>query len=110
MTRAALPLIVWAAQFTACYIVVALGCRATQPRPGEVSALVALITGAGLVVTLSLLVSSYRRLDRLWLTEAYDEPQDRSAFMAFTSMLFATLSLLGMTWVAWGVQLVGGCG
>ncbi len=110
MTRAALPLIVWAAHFTACYVTVAIGCNAARPRPAEVSAIVALLTGAGLVITLSLLVSSYRTLGRLWLTEAYDEPQDRSAFMAFTSMLFATLSLLGMTWVAWGVQLIGGCG
>jgi hypothetical protein len=29
--------------------------------------------------------------------------------MAFTTMLFAGLSLLGVVWVAWSTTLVGGC-
>lgn len=109
---AVLPLVVWALHMLICYIAAALVCgRADAQAHSALGPVVMLTT----VVAVGLITAAFVRAARrpgAWQATVPEHAgaDDRGAFVAFTTMLFAGVSLLGVIWITWSMVLVGGCG
>jgi hypothetical protein len=106
-----LPLVVWALHMLTCYIAAALACGPARSLDAATLHRVVVVTtmvAAGLIVAVGAWAA---RRSGTWRSAVPDHATtaDRGPFMAFTTMLFAGLSLLGVVWVAWSTTLVGGC-
>ena len=102
--------IIWSTHFTISYIWVAMAC-------GRFGSFDRARTGVGLLTAVSstaiavcfcygLYRHGYRLPDR---SNDDGTPEDRTRFMAFTTMLLAALSLVGTLYVGIAVMAVGGC-
>jgi hypothetical protein len=102
--------VTWSTHFTVCYIWVAMACGRfgsfDRARTG-----VAIATAAAVAVIVGCLIyglyrHGYRLPDR---PNDDGTPEDRTRFMAFTTMLLAALSLVGTLYVGIAAMAVGGC-
>ena len=109
---AVLPLAVWALHMLVCYIAAALVCgRADGALRPALTRGVILTTVVAVGLIMAVFVRAARR-PGAWRAAVPDHAgaDDRGAFIAFTTMLFAGVSLLGVIWITWSMALVGGCG
>ncbi len=103
--------VVWSTHFTVCYIWVAMACGRfggfDRARTGAaiLTAVAAAVIAACFVYGLSR--HGYRLPDR---PNDDGTPEDRTRFLAFTTMLLAALSLVGTLYVGIAAIAVGGCG
>ena len=104
---------VWALHFMVCYFWAALACgRFGVIAPFDsLPIAVALLTAAALAVITGLLMHGFRRHGYAWPDRSNDDgtPEDRTKFMAFTTMLLAGLSWVATLYVGVAVWSIGGC-
>ena len=102
--------VTWSAHFTVCYIWVAMACgrfgNVDRARAG-----VAIVTAvAAVAIAACFAYGLYRHGVRLPDRPNDDgTPEDRTRFMALTTMLLAALSLVGTLYVGIAAMAVGGC-
>ena len=102
--------IVWSTPFTICYIWVAMACGRfgsfERARTGVTILTVVAAATIAMCFAHGLRRHGYRLPDR---PNDDGTPEDRTRFMAFTTMLLAALSLVGTLYVGVAVSAVGGC-
>lgn len=102
--------VVWAAHFMACYIWAALACGRfggfDRARTG-----IAILTAIATMAIAGCLAFGFHRHGRRFPDRPNDDgtPEDRTRFMAFTTMLLAALSLVGTLYVGLTALAAGGC-
>jgi hypothetical protein len=105
--------IVWAAHFTVCYAWLALACGRFANIAGFDSARtgVAVLTVIASVVIAGCFAFGFHRHGRRFPDQPNDDgtPEDRTRFMAFTTMLLAGLSLVATLYVGLAALAVGRC-
>ncbi len=103
--------IVWSAHFMTLYAWAALACgRFTGARSNLDAAIVVLTVVASAVIA-AFLVRASKQLRHQLPRQPYDDPtpEDRSRFMAFTTLLLAAMSLIGTLFVGAAAWAIGGC-
>jgi hypothetical protein len=101
---------IWSTHFTICYIWVAMACGRfgsfESARTG-----VAIITAVSATAIAGCFVYGLSRHGYRLPDQPNDDgtPEDRTRFMAFTTMLLAALSLVGTLYVGLAAMAVGGC-
>nr|WP_202908851.1 transmembrane prediction [Roseimaritima ulvae] len=103
----------WALHFLACYITAAIWCEKAS-HPEQMSFLYALITGYSVVALVGIAAVgwlSYRNFRRgdPPLPYDFDDPQDRTHFIGFTTFLLAALSGIATLFTVLVFVLVGTC-
>jgi hypothetical protein len=102
--------VIWSTHFTVCYIWVAMACGRfgsfDRARTGVAILTAAAVAAIATCLWYGLRQHGYRLPDR---PNDDGTPEDRTRFMAFTTMLLAALSLLGTLYVGVAVGAVGGC-
>lgn len=102
--------IIWSTHFTICYIWVAMACGrfGSFDRAHTGVTILTVVASAAIAVCFfhGLRRHGYRLPDR---PNDDGTPEDRSRFMALTTMLLAALSLLATLSVGVAVSAVGGC-
>jgi hypothetical protein len=102
--------IVWSTHFTICYIWVAIACGrlGSFDRARTGVTVLTILAAAAIAICFwhGLRRHGYRLPDR---PNDDGTPEDRTRFMAFTTMLLAALSLVGTLFVGVAVSAVGGC-
>ncbi len=105
--------VVWSTHFTACYIWIALACGRFAGHGGFEGArtAVAVMTAAAVVIIAICFGYGLHRHGRRLPDRSNDDgtPEDRTQFMALTTMLLAGLSMAATLYVAVAVIAVGGC-
>ncbi len=100
LTRGTLPLLVWAAHFTFCYLLAAAQCTPAVMRAGGPDRLL-----LGLATVAALLIC-------LWLAwrerGILREPQS-AGLLDWAAALGALLALVGIVWTGLPLLLVSGC-
>ncbi|MGP1357686.1 hypothetical protein [Roseicyclus sp.] len=101
LLRAAAPLLAWALHFSLVYALISAACA---PRalmaPGTLAATVALLTAAGAIGMLALLVLAGRGLRR---AEGADRALEQAAWWS------ALISLLAILANVWPIAILPGC-
>jgi len=96
-----------------CYTVAALACgRFAEVLPAaRVRGLLVVLTAAAVTVMVWCLHDGWNRLGSRWPRRAHDDdtPHDRQHFMAFTTVLLASLSLLATAFEAAALWAVDRC-
>lgn len=106
-----MPLVIWALHMLTCYIAAALACGPTRPFPAPAFnrlVVVATIVAVTLIAAVGAWAARRHGAGRSAVPD-HAESEDRGRFIAFTTLLIAGLSLLGVVWVAWSTVLVGDC-
>lgn len=102
--------VIWSTHFTVCYIWIAMACGrfGSVDRARNGVAILTALAAAAIAVCFfhGLRRHGYRLPDR---TNDDGTPEDRSRFMAFTTMLLAALSLVATLYAGVAVMAVGGC-
>lgn len=102
--------VIWSTHFTICYIWVAMACGrfGSLDRARTGVTMLTLVAAAAIAICFwyGLRRHGYRLPDR---PNDDGTPEDRMRFMAFTTMLLAALSLVGILYVGVAVSAVGGC-
>jgi hypothetical protein len=105
--------VIWALHFTICYIWLTIACgRLAAGGFDRARTGIGIITAAAIVVMLWCLIDGFRRHGRRLPDRSNDDgtPEDRSRFMAFTTMLLAALSIVATVFVGYAIVAMGGCG
>lgn len=105
--------VIWVLHFMCCYIAAALWCGRFAGQ-AQAPPLRLFIVIATLLASTTISALFWRGLQRHrggWQTPAYDQdtPEDRTRFIALTTMLLAGLSVLATLFVALGLWLVPSC-
>jgi hypothetical protein len=104
----------WAVHFTICYIWIAVACGrfATVAGVEQARAGIGVLTGAAVAAMVVCFIRGYRRHGHGLPDRSNDDGtvEDRSRFMAYTTMLLAALSLIATIFVGYAVMAMGGCG
>jgi hypothetical protein len=104
---------VWAGHFMACYTWAALACGRFAADGGFDRARtgIALLTAVASIAIAGCFVFGYRRHGRRFPDRPNDDgtPEDRTRFMAFTTMLLAGLSLVATLYVGLAALAAGRC-
>lgn len=105
--------VIWSTHFMLCYVTVALACGrfavalSTPTRRALVAAYTAVaVAGMGICLVDGLRRHGYRLPVR---THDDDTPEDRRQFMAFTTVLLASLSLLATAFETYALAVVDRC-
>jgi hypothetical protein len=102
--------VIWSTHFTVCYIWVAMACGrfASFDRARTGVALLTAVAAAAIAVCFVYGLSrhGYRLPDR---PNDDGTPEDRTRFMAFTTMLLAALSLVATLYAGIAAMAVGEC-
>jgi hypothetical protein len=104
--------VIWATHFTACYAVLALACGRFGDRTvAPTTTAIAALTAIALVAIAALFVHGWRRHGYDLPDRPNDDasPEDRTRFMAFTTMLLAGLSWIATLYVGLAAWASGGC-
>jgi hypothetical protein len=106
-----LPLVIWALHMLICYVAAALACGPTRPFPAPAFNRLVVVATLVAVTLIVWLGATAARRHGAWRSAVPDHAasEDRGRFIAFTTLLLAGLSLLGVVWVAWSTVLVGAC-
>lgn len=104
---------VWAIHFLACYLTVAIWCAKVDPGTSS-GLLLWLVSGYTLVAVgaiTAIATSSYRsfRRDDPELAYEFDDPSDRTSFIAFTAFLLSLLSLIATLFTALALLIIRSC-
>ena len=100
LTRGTLPLLVWAAHFTFCYLLAAAQCTPALMRTsGPNRVLLAAATAAALLLCLWL----------LWRERGILRHAREAALLDWAAALGAVLAFVGILWTGMPILLVGGC-
>jgi hypothetical protein len=105
--------VIWALHFTVCYIWISLACGRFSAGGFDGAR-----TGIGMLTALAIammawcFIHGFRRHGRRLPDRSNDDgtPEDRSRFMAFTTMLLAALSIVATVFVGYAVMAMGRCG
>ena len=105
--------VIWTAHFLGCYAWMVLGCgRLRDPIIAPpTSAAITGVTAVALIAITTLFVHGWRRHGYDLRDQPNDDasPQDRTRFMAFTTMLLAGLSWIATLYVGVAAWWIGGC-
>ena len=105
--------IAWAMHFMACYIWVALACGRFEAAGGFDRARtgIAILTATAALVIAGCFAFGFHRHGRRLPDRPNDDgtPEDRTRFMAFTTMLLAGLSFAATLYVGLAALAAGGC-
>ena len=105
--------ILWSLHFTLCYVTVAVWCgrfageTTVGLRPLIAAYTIVALAGMGALFLLGLRRHRYQLPTR---THDDDTPEDRTHFIAFTTMLLSGLSIVATLYAALAIVLVEGCG
>jgi hypothetical protein len=105
--------VTWALHFTACYIWIALACGRFGAGGFDRARIgLGLLTAVAIAVMVWCFLHGFHRHGRRLpdRSNADGTPEDRSRFMAFTTMLLAALSIVATVFVGYAVMAIGGCG
>lgn len=103
---------IWALHFIACYFWAVLACgRLGMIVFESLPIAVAVLTAGALAAIAGLLVHGFRRHGYEWPDQPHDDatPEDRTKFMAFTTVLLAGLSWIATLYVGVAAWSIGGC-
>ena len=102
--------IAWSTHFTICYVWIAMACGRfgsfDRARTGVTILTVVAVAAIAACFVYGLSRHGYRLPDQ---PNDDGTPGDRTRFMAFTTMLLAGLSMVGVLYVGIAVSAVGGC-
>lgn len=103
--------VVWSTHFMVCYVWAALACGRFSTLSPALATGITASTAVSVVIISALLVHGLRRLGHTLPDRPNDDPtpEDRTKFMAFTTVLLAGLSLIGTMFVAAAIWSIGGC-
>lgn len=103
--------VVWSMHFMVCYVWAALACGRFSALSPALATGITASTAVSVLIISTLLVHGLRRLDHTLPDHPNDNPtpEDRTKFMAFTTVLLAGLSLIGTMFVAAAIWAIGGC-
>lgn len=105
--------VIWSTHFMLCYMTVALACGrfAVALSTPTQRALVVGYTVVAVVGMAACLVDGLRRLGYRLPVRTHDDdtPEDRRHFMAFTTVLLASLSLLATAFETYAMAVVDRC-
>jgi hypothetical protein len=105
--------VVWSTHFTICYIWIAVACGRVASAGGVERARtgVAVITAIAVLIIAGCFVHGFRRHGRGLPDRPNDDgtPEDRTRFMAVTTMLLAGMSFIATLLVGYAVMAIGGC-
>ena len=100
LLRGTLPLLVWAAHFTFCYLLAAAQCTPAAMRAGGPDRV---LMGIATVVALALCAWL------LWRERGILRNAKEAALLDWAAALGALLALIGITWTGLPLMLVPGC-
>ena len=103
--------VVWALHFMTCYVWAALACGRFAGSPDDLRAPILIATGVAGSLIAVCFAYGFHRHGRRWPDQPNDDgtPEDRTRFMAVTTMLLAALSLVGTVSVGLAALAMGGC-
>lgn len=105
--------VIWATHFMICYVWAALACGRLASNEGFARAQTGIGIATAVAATAIALccLSGFRHLGRRLPDQPNDDgtPEDRTRFMAFTTMLLAALSLIATLFVGVAALAVGAC-
>lgn len=100
LARGTLPLVVWAAHFTFCYLLAAAQCTPAVMRPGGPDrVLLGVATVAALAVCLWL----------AWRERGILRDPQAAGLLDWAAALGAVLAVVGIVWTGLPILLVSGC-
>jgi hypothetical protein len=100
LVRGTLPLLVWAAHFTFCYLLAAAQCTPAAMRAGGPDRLLlGVATGVALLLCLWL----------AWRERGILRDPQHAALLDWAAALSAVLALVGIVWTGLPLLLVEGC-
>ncbi|HJU42447.1 MAG TPA: hypothetical protein VJ691_06510 [Vicinamibacterales bacterium] len=103
---------IWAAHFLGCYAWMVLACGRFHDSIGTpTDAAITGVTAVALIAISALFVHGWRRHGYDMPDRPNDDasPEDRTRFMAFTTMLLAGLSWIATLYVGLAAWSIGGC-
>jgi hypothetical protein len=104
---------IWALHFTVCYIWITLACGRFGAAGGFDRARtgIGVLTAAAIAIMAWCFIDGFHRHGRRLPDRSNDDgtPEDRSRFMAFTTMLLAALSIVATVLVGYAVIAMGRC-
>lgn len=104
--------IVWSTHFTACYIWVAMACgRFRTSGEATLDAAIGTMTAVALALISAVFVRALVQLRYALPQQPHDDPtpEDRSRFMAFTTLLLAGMSWIATLYIGLAAWSIGGC-
>lgn len=100
LMRGTLPMLVWAAHFAACYVLVAADCRPGAASPGPDRLPLVLITVVALAICAAL----------AWRARAtLSGGGEKTALLDWAAALSALLAFAGIVWTSVPLWFVNGC-
>lgn len=100
LLRGTLPLLVWAAHFTFCYLLAAVQCTPAAMRAGGPDRIV-----LGIATALALALCAWL----LWRERGILQDAKGAALLDWSAALGAVLALVGIAWTGMPLLLVQGC-
>ncbi|MCC2973225.1 hypothetical protein [Massilia sp. IC2-476] len=100
LLRGTLPLLVWAAHFTFCYLLAAAQCTPAAMRAGGPDRVL-----LGIATALALLACAWL----LWRERGILRNAGNAGLLDWSAALGALLALVGILWTGLPVLLVAGC-
>ena len=100
LTRGTLPLLVWAAHFSFCYLLAAAQCTPAAMRAGGPDRVV-----LGIATVLALAVCLWLA----WRERGILRDPKAAALLDWAAALGAVLAFIGILWSGLPILLVGGC-
>ena len=100
LLRGTLPLLIWAAHFTFCYLLAAAQCTPAVMRAGGPDRVL-----MGIVTAVALALCAWL----LWRERGILRNAKEAALLDWSAALGALLALVGITWTGLPLLLVQGC-